>query len=379
MKKSLKILTAILMSALLLTGCGADENSEGSAAGESSAAAGDSSAEAGDSESAVGDSAIRLKDLGVEQYVTLGEYKGLEVAVAAPSVEDAEWEQRTWQVYTGSFPAERGITDRAVAEGDTANIDYEGKKDGVAFDGGTASGYNLVIGSGSFIDGFEEGLVGVLPGETVDLNLTFPEGYGNADLAGQEVVFTVTVNYIIPSEIDDSVVADLGIEGVTTGEELRQSVYDYLYAAAEQKYQTNVENGVMTKLIANCTFGEIPAELMTQYEETARTNIEAAAATYGMDADTFTYYNYYMDLESFLNIYVESSVKQSLAVQAIANAENLNISDEELEQILTEGAQAAGVASAEEYLGAIDREEYREYCMFEKVLDFLIENAVVSQ
>lgn len=83
-----------------------------------------------------------------------------------------------------------------VKEGDLVNIDYVGKKDGVAFDGGTAQGYNLGIGTDSFIDGFEDGLIGVKTGKTVDLNLTFPENYGTADLAGAKVVFTVTVNYI---------------------------------------------------------------------------------------------------------------------------------------------------------------------------------------
>ena len=87
--------------------------------------------------------------------------------------------------------------------GDTANIDYEGKKNGVAFDGGTAKGYDLTIGSHSFIDGFEDGLIGVNIGDTVDLNLTFPKDYGNADLAGAAVVFTVKVNYVKDSETVD--------------------------------------------------------------------------------------------------------------------------------------------------------------------------------
>lgn len=88
------------------------------------------------------------------------------------------------------------VKEGKVEDGDTANIDYVGKKDGIAFSGGTAKGYDLVIGSGSFIDGFEEGLIGVEIGTTVDLDLTFPSDYGNAELAGKAVVFTVTVNHV---------------------------------------------------------------------------------------------------------------------------------------------------------------------------------------
>ena len=167
----------------------------------------------------------------VEQYVTLGEYKGLQVTVTEPAVDDATLETELESVYFANVTAENGgITDRAVAEGDTINLDYEGKKDGVAFSGGTAAGASLTIGSGQFIAGFEEGLVGVKPGETVDLDLTFPEEYHSADLAGQAVVFTVTVNYIQPTEMEDSVVAGMGIDNVTNLEELKQNVYDELYA-----------------------------------------------------------------------------------------------------------------------------------------------------
>ena len=160
----------------------------------------------------------------VEQYVTLGAYKGVEVVVEKMAVSEDEIESYAFQIYNSLISADNGgIKDRAIELGDTANIDYVGKKDGVAFDGGTASGYNLGIGSGSFIDGFEEGLVGVKPGETVDLNLTFPEGYQAEDLAGQKVVFTVTVNYILPAapaDMEDAVVAGFDNEAYTNVAEL---------------------------------------------------------------------------------------------------------------------------------------------------------------
>lgn len=128
---------------------------------------------------------VELQDLDIEEYITLADYKSMKVSAVRPAVDD-----ETVTQYIDSELLVGKITDRAVEEGDVADIDFVGKKDGVAFEGGTAAGYMLTIGSGGFIPGFEEGLVGVMPGETVDLNLTFPENYKkNPDLAGQEVVF----------------------------------------------------------------------------------------------------------------------------------------------------------------------------------------------
>ncbi len=133
------------------------------------------------------------------------------------------------------------VTEGKVENGDTANIDYVGKKDGVAFSGGTASGYDLVIGSGSFIDGFEEGLIGVEIGSTVDLNLTFPEDYGSADLAGKAVVFTVTVNSVMRefNELTDDIAKFCGYESAA---EVETMARDYAEeCAAWSKVYTNAK------------------------------------------------------------------------------------------------------------------------------------------
>ena len=193
-----------------------------------------------------------LKQMKVDKYVTLGDYSNLSVSVAPAAVDGEQWDELLLAVYQGGVTADNGgITDRAVETGDTVLIDYEGKKDGVAFAGGTAKNANLTIGSHRFIDGFEDGLVGVMPGETVDLNLTFPEGYDNAELDGQDVVFTVTVHCILPGadEMEDAVVASLEIEEVGTVEELRQYVYDYLMEQAEVNYTYSVKDALISELM----------------------------------------------------------------------------------------------------------------------------------
>lgn len=135
---------------------------------------------------------VGFEDLVIEDYVTLPEYASMTVQAEKPEVTDEVIENYINRNILTTYP----VTDRAVAQGDAVTIDYVGKKDGVAFDGGTAEGYVLNIGSGNFIEGFEDGLVGVMPGETVDLNLTFPENYHAEELAGADVIFTVTVHDI---------------------------------------------------------------------------------------------------------------------------------------------------------------------------------------
>ena len=143
----------------------------------------------------------RIRSYDVEKYVTLCNYDGMDVEVAGDfevSEEDVISYINDMLVY---YPNYTDTDKQVVEDGDCVNIDYEGKKDGVAFNGGTAQGHVLEIGSNSFIDGFEEGLIGAKVGDTLDLNLTFPENYGTAELAGAAVVFTVTVNKIVDKEI----------------------------------------------------------------------------------------------------------------------------------------------------------------------------------
>lgn len=378
MKNKILCSLVALLAIGMLAGCGRSEEDKTQEAGDTV------NTEVKDTEetdATEGSYAVALKDVKVEEYVTLGEYKGLQVNVAPAKVDEAELEALMDSVYFGNVTAENGgVTNRAVAMGDTVNIDYEGKKDGVAFAGGTAQGSNLTIGSGQFIAGFEDGLVGVMPGETVDLDLTFPEAYHSAELAGQAVVFTVTVNFIMPQTRDDAVIAGMGIENVTNEEELRQYVYDYLYQNALYSYETTLQNTVMDAFMKNCSFVQsVPESLVNKYKEASRTNITATAGAYGMDADTFTNMYYQMDMETFVDTYAEETVKQDVALQAVANAEGLNVSDEELDSTLLEKATQAGYDTIEEYIGETSKEDYREYFMYEKVLQFLVDNAAVAE
>ena len=317
-----------------------------------------------------------LRDLNTDSYVTLCDYQNMSISVEPVTVTDSERDLNVMEAYSRFSTLENsGITDRAAADGDTVNIDYVGRQDGVAFDGGTASGAFLVLGSDSYIDGFEDGLIGVRPGETVELDLSFPEDYGNTELAGQAVAFTVTINYIV--ELRDEVVATMGLENVSTVAELQQYIYNRLYAQKESEYIGNVKNAIMAKLFEQCTYGELPEDIM-ESNKAYVSGIVNSAAAYGLDADTYTYTFFGMDSETYINNYAEMLTKQDITLQAIANKENLNISDKELKATLEQYAKEAGASTVEEFLGGISAEEYRNAIVTEKAMDYLMEHVQIN-
>lgn len=323
-----------------------------------------------------------LKQMKVDKYVTLGDYSNLSVSVAPAAVDQAEWDELLLAVYQGSVTADNGgVTDRGVEMGDTVIIDYEGKKDGVAFEGGTAENADLTIGSGSFIDGFEDGLVGVMPGETVDLNLTFPEGFRNEELAGQDVVFTVTVHCILPGadEMEDAVVASMEIDEVSTVEELRQYVYDYLMENAEMNYTYSVQDALINEIMDKSEFKELPQTFLDSYYDLCLNSIGNVAASYNATVDAFVNYYYNMSSAEYLSQTSQLQAKQEILMQAIANREGLTVNDEELQEKLEQYASEGGFASVEEMVGDRSQEEYRNYFMTEKVMDYLMNTAEITE
>ena len=329
--------------------------------------------------------AIYFKDIEIGEKVVLGDYKNLEVVSTVSAITDEDVDNYIDYMLSMS-PELVEVTDRDVVEiGDVANIDYEGKKDGVAFDGGTAQGYDLGIGSGSFIEGFEEGLVGVKKGETVDLNLTFPENYHSEDLAGAEVVFTVTVNAIYEEatpEFTDEYVAGLGIENVATVAEYREYLRTMMVEAEEEYALQDVQTQVISMVTDNATVTEVPQELIDRFYNVNMNNISYNAMMYGMDVESFVSAYYGMDAETFEAETIaaaEISANQALVCLAIAKAENLTITDEDMEQAVEENYAGYGYASADAFKEAVDLEEYKDSLLLNKVVDFLVENATITE
>ena len=323
-----------------------------------------------------------MKDLNAEDYVTLGEYKGVEVTLDEPEITD-EYLDGYIEYVQQNNAVSTPVTDRAVEMGDVVNIDYVGKIDGVAFDGGSAQGSDLTIGSGQFIDGFEDGCIGMKVGETKDVEATFPDPYkNNPDLAGKVAVFTVTVNSISVEEIPeltDEYVQSLSLEGCTNVEEYRAYVYDVLLEQQQESYESDKADLAYEKVAAECEFKDAPEAMVTRMNNTLTSNLSSYASTYGVDLGTYVSAMYGGTAEEYETTLLEQSkmmAQHYLMIQAIADREGLSVSDEELEEQLSQEAQDYGYETVEEYKSLVDVEAFREYLMTQKVLAFLGENAV---
>lgn len=315
-------------------------------------------------------------------YVTLGEYKGLTVEKVPLEVTDKEIDDEI-RLAVQLADALEEYNEGQVQEGDTANIDFEGKLNGEAFDGGTSTGYDLVIGSGSFIEGFEDGLVGVAVGETVDLPLTFPENYVSEELAGQNVVFTVTVNSIkrVP-ELTDELVSTITDGEYTDVASYRDSVTEDLMADKEEGEESAINSELLTLIANTSEIKDYPQEMIDYSAQEMKSYYQQYAEVYGMEYTDF--------LESFLGMTedefdsaVDTAVKQNLQqemyLQAIAETEGIEVSDEDYTAGCAEYAAKYGYESGEDLIAAYGEDTVRLSLLQDKVLDFVRENAVITE
>lgn len=333
-----------------------------------------------------GSSQAYLSGIKASSYAVPCDYDQIPVEESAPSVSDTYLDY-VIQYQLSSSAVNEEITDRDdVREGDIANIDYTGKKDGEAFDGGSAEGYDLTIGSGSFIDGFEDGIIGHKVGDEFDLDLTFPEDYSNEELAGQEVVFTVKVNSIsqkVTPELTDDWVVSNNIDGVSTVEEYKDYVYSQLLSQAQSTYDSDVQNKAAQYVVENSTYPQDPPqEMINRLAESMKTYYTSYATQYGMELDDFltTFLGADEDNpEQILTDNATESAKELLVMKVIADREDLNPSRTEFNTQLSNYAAQAGYSSVDEFKKNEDAESVRESMMLQNVLEFLQKKAVVSE
>lgn len=323
---------------------------------------------------------VGLQDLDIDEYVTLNDYKNMKVTAYKPEVTDEAIEQ-----YVNSEMLNGYITDRKVENGDVVNIDYVGKKDGVAFDGGTASGSDLEIGSGSFIEGFEEGLIGVMPGETVDLDLTFPEGYREETLAGQPVVFTVTVNGIAESmEYADATDADLARLGLPyeTKDALWEAAKAEVEKNAEETFETSKTSAILNQILSESTIKSIPEYLVEEQIQGFEIYMESMSQMYyGMNFEQYLEQTEQKSLEDFeaeLRPDCETTVKQYLISEALARAENLEITDELIREYAQKDIEGYDGYTVDTYLDEVGYTTYRMFVLQEKLVERLNEIITVE-
>lgn len=321
-----------------------------------------------------------LSELKTDRYVTLGEYKGISTQMPEREAMIEEYKQNYISYELSSHTEWIPITQERPAQlGDTVNIDYEGKKDGVAFEGGTDTGFDLQLGSGTFIPGFEDGLVGVRAGETKDLELTFPEAY-TPELAGEDVVFTVTVNEIKEAKLPD--LTDAFVQSLDNGCTTVAEYEVLVEKTAESVYEDNLETQLLSTLMDSSIFQEPPKAMVDQYYDKAVGRMSRLAASNGMSLETLVTTYYGSTMEEFQTQAREGAVmscKEAIMLQAVANAENITVSQEEVEKALDEAAKEGGYESADALKEDMGEEHYEDYVMCEKVLDLLKANAVITE
>lgn len=313
----------------------------------------------------------------MSKVIKLGNYKGIEAEVTKQPVADTEVDNEIQRLVAQSTSLIE--KDGDVTNGDVTTIDFEGFKDEVAFDGGKAEGFQLEIGSGQFIPGFEEQMIGMKKGETRELNLTFPENYGAADLAGADVVFKVTVHKIEEkkeAELNDAFVASLNAPGIETIDQLRDNIKASLEAQHEQAFMAAKENAALGKLIDDCEVEVEESDIEKALQQQLQ-HISMELASQGMQLEQYLQMMG-MNQETLLQ-QLAPSAKQQVTFEAIIDEivaiENLETSDEEANQQV-EAIAAHNQVSKEDVLNQIDIESLKRDLNRIKASRLIMDNTV---
>lgn len=315
----------------------------------------------------------------VKPEITLGDYKGLSAVREDVSVtaEEVEHEIEHAQKHNAR---QVDVDDRAVQDKDIVNIDFEGFVDGVAFDGGKAEGHELTIGSGQFIPGFEEQLIGHSIGESFDINVKFPEEYGSEELAGKDSVFKINLNSIrveeLP-ELDDEFAKD--VSEFDTFEEYKKDVEASLLKKKQESADKNFETAVLDAL-AEQVEGEIPDVMVEKAIDNIITDFEYRLQSSGMNFDMYLQYTG-MDRDAFRENYREGalkSVKTELALEKIVEAEKIEIADEDVEAEYASMAEQYNM-EADKIKGIVPAEHVKQDLTSKKAIALVIDAAVATK
>lgn len=312
----------------------------------------------------------------VQPTVTVKDYKGLPYTLEDTTVTDEEFDNelnRMRETY-----ADYETKEDEAANGDTVNIDYEGFKDGVAFEGGKAEGYNLVLGSGSFIPGFEDQLVGVKAGDEKELNLTFPEDYHAEELKGANVVFKVKVNEVktkVLPEVDDDFAKDVNIPNVETAEDLKKTVRERLENNKKNAAEQKADNALMEALVEKVEV-DLPEVMIEEEVQNQLNQLASQIQQYGM---SLTQYLSMMgkkveDLKADYRASAEKTVKIRLGLEEIGKLENLEPTEEDVEKEYADIAKQYNM-EVEKVKAAINVDLLKRDVRNQKAYDFVKENA----
>ena len=320
-------------------------------------------------------------DVTVKPEVTLGQYKGLEVEKVSAEVTDTDVMLELEKVQRQNARKVE-VTDRAAQMGDIANIDYLGSVDGVPFDGGKAEGHELELGSHSFIEGFEDAIVGHNIGEEFDINVTFPEAYHAPELAGKPAVFAIKLNALTAKELpelNDAFAED--VSEFSTLDEYKADILAKLATEKTEKARQLQGDKLLDAAVANCTM-EVPQVMYDNKIDSMMREFEENIVRQGLSMDI--YYQYMgTDEATIRETFKDTSMKSvdaRLMLEAIAKAENLVISDEELDAEVCKYGESYGIDGKTmlEMIQADDKEALKQDMLVRAAMKVIEDTAVLK-
>ncbi|MCK4551989.1 MAG: trigger factor [Tenericutes bacterium] len=322
--------------------------------------------------------------VAIKPEIKLGEYLGLEVSIIPPVVSEEEVNQEVEKKLEQH--AEMVVKEEGTLEnGNTAVFDFSGSVDGEKFEGGSAENHELVIGSGSFIPGFEEQMIGMKPEEEKDIVVTFPEEYQEKSLAGKEAVFMCKLHEVkvrIVPELNEEFITELNDEEIKTVEDYKAKIKNELVAAKENQNQQHIKNTVMSKAVENAEF-EVPEEMIS--DETNR-NLEASKnqiKQYGLDWPTYLQYMGKTEEALIDELKVQSvkSLSEQLVVEAIGIKEEIKVTKEEIEVKyidIVEQYKAQNV-TLEQAKQSIPESAITQEIVYGKAIELILDKAIVNK
>lgn len=344
-KKMVTILTGALAASMLLAGCAANKG-------------------------------LETDDLKISMY------KGVEVEeVDKPEEVTDEDVENAINSTLQSNATTKEITDRAVESGDTATIDFVGKMDGEEFDGGSSTDYPLEIGSGQFIDGFEDSVIGHEIGDTYDWNGKFPDNYGNDELAGKDVVFTITVKSISQTEVPeltDDFVNQVSEES-TNVEEYKEEVKNQLEEENQQSYEDSLTEEAWNVVLENTEVKNYPEDDVKEFADSLIEQYKTAAQYYDQEYEDFIETQMGTTVEDFeqqVEEVAKENVKQQMATQAIADKENIKLDDETYEKELQKLADLYGYPDVDSIKEAASEDDLKDIVLNNLVKDWVREHCI---
>ena len=319
-----------------------------------------------------------------EKEVTLGQYKGLTYQKTNVVISDSDIDALMASLQK-KFITYEVMEDRAgtvVAKGDNVNIDYSGTLVGetIPFEGGTAKGTHLEIGSNTFIPGFEDGLIGKKVGETVTLKLVFPENY-YASMAGKEVEFVVTVNAVenkIVPEITDQMISDYTSKKYTTVAAYKEYARQFMQMQQEVQYEESIKNELVKQVISNSKFGKLDQKQQDTYYNDMMTYYGALASGNDMTLEHYVLVTENKPMDEFraqLRGLAEDTLKESMVLNEIISQEKITLSEEQYKTNMPDYLEEYGYSTQADFEAAYGVQKIRQSMLYDMAIQFIYDNA----